>query len=85
MKKLLVLTSILASHPIVAEEFCNKENYKEYIASTEKTDALIQKTGKGCQLTRANLTGAKYNSKTKIPLLFNPEWRGMILDNHELD
>ena len=65
MKKMIVLAGVLVSNPIVAEEFCNEENYKEYIASIEKTATLVEETGRGCQLKGAYLEGAQYIQKSE--------------------
>ena len=35
---------------------CDRKNYPEYIWNSDKTDILIEQTGKGCQLEKVYLT-----------------------------
>ena len=45
---------------------CDITNYKEYIYSHKKTDELINKTSKGCQLRGASLAGLNLTNASLV-------------------
>ena len=56
---------LAASSMELAPLSCNKLNYKDYIQSSEKTQKLIEETGKGCNLREADLMEA-YLRKARL-------------------